>query len=463
MGKVVRSILRIIVQGGYYAVKGIKRAYYAIAGLFSKNPHKNAISASAIVNKRVVVSSGKKKHSKVNAARVEGTPIQSVKKPRAKLPWWKDWRILAGGAVVVAATAVALVLALTGVGAGSGQEALAALDEPIQTSARTVEASEADSASQPTSIPTTAPTHDPVATTEPDDPELLPGVDDVRIIEIQERLMELGYMEYDEPTPHYGFVTENALGLFQRKHNLQVDGIVGQETLTALFADDAHPYTVKIGDRGYDVQLLQDRLAELNYMAYNSTSYFGTDTEKAVKRFQDRNGLYEDGNVGEQTREVLFSDGAKAERVSSSSGGSSGGGSSSGGSGPIAYGDPDDASADALIDFALTQLGKKYVRGGKGPDVFDCSGFVYFCLNSVGYRIKYMTSGGWGASSLPRVEKMSDMKKGDIICFKGHVGIYMGGDKMVDASSGNGKIVTRSNISKSSYWTRTFICARRVF
>ena len=58
---------------------------------------------------------------------------------------------------------------------------------------------------------------------------------------------------------------------------------------------------------------------------------------------------------------------------------------------------------------------------------------------------------------------MNDIKKGDILCFNGHVGIYMGGGKMVDASSSNGKIVTRSNIFASSYWTRNFRCAKRVF
>jgi len=305
-------------------------------------------------------------------------------------------------------------------------------------------------------VPSTSPVPTPIQTTVPDDPELMPGCYDVRIVEIQERLMELGYMQYDEPTDYYGFVTEYSLQLFQRKHNLSVDGLIGENTQVELFSDEAMPYTVKIGDDGTDVANLQERLQDLNYLKAGSTGYFGTDTEAAVKSFQKRNGLSSDGNVGEQTREELFSEGARAASTSSSSGGSSS-------SGSVAVGDPDNASADALIAYAKTLLGKKYVRGGKGPDVFDCSGFVYYCLNRVGYKIRYMTSYGWSQSSLPRVDKMSDMKKGDIICFNGHVGIYMGNGGMIDASSSNGAIVTRSNIFSSSYWTRNFICARRVF
>ena len=43
----------------------------------------------------------------------------------------------------------------------------------------------------------------------------------------------------------------------------------------------------------------------------------------------------------------------------------------------------------------------------------------------------------------------------------GHVGIYLGGDDMIDASSTQGKIRYSYGISGSSYWTRNFICGKR--
>ena len=118
---------------------------------------------------------------------------------------------------------------------------------------------------------------------------------------------------------------------------------------------------------------------------------------------------------------------------------------------------------DTLVDFALTQLGKPYVLGGKGPDTFDCSGFVYYCLNSVGFDIRYMTSTTWRSADFTTIYDMNDIQKGDILCLYGHVGIYMGDGMVVDASSSQGMIVTRTNIFRSSYWTGNFVCAKRVF
>ena len=42
--------------------------------------------------------------------------------------------------------------------------------------------------------------------------------------------MELGYMDYDEPTEKYGSVTKEAVEVFQRRHGLTVDGYIGEET-----------------------------------------------------------------------------------------------------------------------------------------------------------------------------------------------------------------------------------------
>ncbi len=132
-----------------------------------------------------------------------------------------------------------------------------------------------------------------------------------QVIVLQERLMGLGYMDTDEPTEYYGFQTNYAVQLFQRKHGLTVDGIVGPKTLAILFTEEAKPYTVYLGAEGTDVEQIQLRLKELGYFKGSITRYFGTETEAAVKLFQKTNGLEVDGNVGANTREVLYSDSAK--------------------------------------------------------------------------------------------------------------------------------------------------------
>lgn len=321
------------------------------------------------------------------------------------------------------------------------------------------------------------------------------GVDSPEVAKLQARLMELDYMEEDEPTEHFGPITAYAVQLFQRKHDLQIDGIAGGETLKLIYAEDAKHYTVSEGVNGTDVEELQKRLAELGYLTSGATGYFGTDTSKAVEAFQKRNNLDVDGNVGSATREALYSEDAikapepepeptateskkteKKESSSSKKNNSSKKESSSSSKKKNTSSKknnsskkeksttkvPNDKSVSSLIKVAKQQLGKKYVRGGKGPDVFDCSGFVYYCLNQAGYKIGYMTSAGWAGSSYAKVTSLSDMKKGDILCFKGHVGIYLGGGQMIDASSSQGKIRITGNLGKSSYWKRNFICGRRV-
>ncbi len=120
---------------------------------------------------------------------------------------------------------------------------------------------------------------------------------------------------------------------------------------------------------------------------------------------------------------------------------------------------PASEKIEALIDAATAQLGKSYVLGGKGPDVFDCSGLVYYALTSSGYAIEYMTSEEWAVSSYAIVGA-DDLQSGDILCFNGHVGIYLGDDSMIEA---NGTVKIREDLLESDYFANNFICARRVF
>ena len=421
----------------------------------------------------------------VNAPRINtATGISS--QPSAaglfsKMSWWKGWQkswpLVAGaGAAVIIAVVLISVLAkpvadnVTG-GAYTALAGAIITQTPVpseQTAEVTPAVTQTDKPVS-TPVPTEDPDSAPVPTTAPEeDTPLQPGIHDPRVIELQSRLMELGYMDNDEPTDYYGGGTKFAIELFQRKHSLQIDGLLGTNTQAMLYSDDALPYTVKMGDKGNDVKEIQERLKTLKYFSGSATGDFGEKTESAVKSFQKRNGLSADGNIGENTREVLFSEDAREAKSGSSGGsggGSSGGGGSGGGSGgktgPVATDDPDSDKADKLIKFAKTLLGKEYTRGGKGPNDFDCSGYVYYCLNKSDVKsIGYMTSGRWAKSSYPRIDKIGNLKKGDIICFKGHVGIYMGGGKMIHASSSADKVVIGNAFS--SWSKRNFICGRRV-
>lgn len=284
------------------------------------------------------------------------------------------------------------------------------------------------------------------------------GTSGEEILKLQKRLFELGYLT-TEPDGTFGKDTENAIKRFQAKSGFIDDGYAGPETRGLLFSSAAEKNALGMGDSGSDVLNVQQRLIALKYLKDKADGYYGSNTEGAVKAFQKRNGLTSDGKVGAKTLSVLLSDDAK--KASSSSAGSSSGGSGGSGGSSDNGGSSRDKSVDGLIKVAKSKLGAKYVRGAKGPNSFDCSGFVYWCLNQIGVKQGYMTSGGWASTKkYPIVEKMSDIKAGDIISFKGHVGIALGGGKMIDAAPSDGG-VRIGNLSHS-YWKENFIRAYRV-
>lgn len=298
------------------------------------------------------------------------------------------------------------------------------------------------------------------------------------VLAAQQRLKLLGYMT-SEPDGAYGNDTIIAVKQFQSRNDQIVDGYLGPSTRIALNSTEAVPNGLRLGDSGETVEKVQNMLSKLGYMnSGSSTGYYGEATENAVKSFQRTNGLSVDGSVGAMTMTKLTSNDAKkapANTGSSSGGGStttptrgatgggssSGGSSGSGGSSTVPNTGSASGGAASLIAVAKSKLGCPYVWGAKGPSSFDCSGFVYWCLNQVGVRQSYLTSSGWqSVGKYTKVTSFSNLRAGDIIVVRGHVGIVAGGGMVIDASSGNGKVVHRS---LGSWWSKNFICGWRIF
>ena len=105
------------------------------------------------------------------------------------------------------------------------------------------------------------------------------GDDGEVIATIQTRLMELGYMDSDEPTEHFGPLTETAIRTFQRHNGLTVDGTVGSQTYTVLMGGDAKQFVMQVGDEGEDVKSVQQRLYELGYIT-DKGSLTGTSAKR---------------------------------------------------------------------------------------------------------------------------------------------------------------------------------------
>ena len=128
------------------------------------------------------------------------------------------------------------------------------------------------------------------------------------------------------------------------------------------------------------------------------------------------------------------------------------------------------STADKLIGYAKEHLGKTYVYGTAGPNTFDCSGFTQYCYKKVaGVSLSRSAYSQGYTSSYTKITSISDLKKGDLVCFNtvegdsdlsDHVGIYMGGGQFIHASSSGGKVMI-STLS-SGYYNRVFSWGFRV-
>ena len=93
------------------------------------------------------------------------------------------------------------------------------------------------------------------------------------------------------------------------------------------------------------------------------------------------------------------------------------------------------AAAQAVVSWALQQVGKPYTYGGAGPDSFDCSGLTMVAFAQVGIGLPHSAS-GQAAFGTP-VDR-SQLLPGDLVFFYSpisHVAIYIGNGLIVHAST----------------------------
>ena len=110
-----------------------------------------------------------------------------------------------------------------------------------------------------------------------------------------------------------------------------------------------------------------------------------------------------------------------------------------------------------VVEYAKKYLGHKYVYGTAGPDTFDCSGFTSYVYKHFGYSLS-RTSGGQRSNG--KEVKKANLKAGDLVCFSGHVGIYIGGNNFIHAANPKKGIIITS--LSNSYYKKTYITARRI-
>lgn len=158
-----------------------------------------------------------------------------------------------------------------------------------------------------------------------------------------------------------------------------------------------------------------------------------SEIEKAKKAEEEARKAQELALQRQQAQEAENSSGSSDTSSSSdSSGGSSSKNSSSGYASASSY-SGSGGKGQQIASYACQFIGNPYVPGGTSlTEGADCSGFVWRVYQDFGYsvpRTSYsLRNTGTGVS-------YSEAQPGDVICYAGHVGIYIGNGQIVHAST----------------------------
>lgn len=283
------------------------------------------------------------------------------------------------------------------------------------------------------------------------------------VSDVQKKLKAAGLYTY-KIDGIYGSLTTSAVQAFQRNHHLQVDGIVGPETLAVLngspskgnSSNASSPKTppassrssnglLQFRDRGSHVTDLQKKLKSVGVFNQSPTGYFGVETETAVRKFQSKQGLSVDGIVGPKTRVMLARVLAGNKGHSTAVAGAS-------------------FSPMNLVADAANYVGVPYVWGGTSPSGFDCSGFVQYVFRLNGIDLPRTVSAMWNSRQGSKVSR-SSLRPGDVVFFQGtyqsgpsHNGIYTGNGKFIQSGTSTGVAVTALS---NPYWSAHYLGAKR--
>ena len=194
---------------------------------------------------------------------------------------------------------------------------------------------------------------------------------------------------------------------------------------------------LRVGDQGEEVAEIQGQLVLLGYDVMPDGAY-GAATVEAVKDFQKSHGIKADGLIGPATYTALL--GKEMPEITHGA----------------SY------LANTIISLAKDYMGVPYIFGGTTPYGFDCSGYVQYVFAKAGISIPRTADVQYDFGT---PISTTDLVEGDLVFFTtylpgaSHVGIYLGDNKFIHASSSRG--VTISSLSQA-YYSSHYIGARRI-
>lgn len=176
-----------------------------------------------------------------------------------------------------------------------------------------------------------------------------------------------------------------------------------------------------------------------SYTGYVSADYVSVETVYNYAESREEEAARKEAEAEARRREQ-----AKKQQASSSS------------SSDRKYEAPAGTNGQSVADYAVQFVGNPYVYGGTSlTRGADCSGFVMKVYEAFGVSLPHssysMRKVGYSVSA-------SDVQPGDIICYSGHVGIYIGGGRIVHASNRSEGIKITDN-----WQYKKVLAIRRIF
>ncbi len=154
----------------------------------------------------------------------------------------------------------------------------------------------------------------------------------------------------------------------------------------------------------------------------------------------------------EEAERKAAEEAAAAASGSSESSGTGSSGSSSSGSGSSST----TSRGQQVANYACQFVGNPYVYGGTSlTNGADCSGFVMSVYAHFGVSLPHSSS---ALRSVGYAVSVSEMKPGDIVCYSGHVAIYIGNNTIVHASNSTDGIKYTSPVNY-----KKILAVRRIF
>lgn len=172
---------------------------------------------------------------------------------------------------------------------------------------------------------------------------------------------------------------------------------------------------------------------------------------EASKKSSSTSGSNTAASSGSSTSSKNNTSGSSSSAATSKDNGSSSSGSSGSSGSSVSY----NPTGQSVVNYACQFVGNPYVWGGTSlTNGADCSGFIMSIYAKFGVSLPHSSGAMAGCG---RGVSYSEAMPGDIICYAGHVAIYMGGGQIVHASNEKDGIKISGN---AAY--RPIVAVRRV-